>query len=144
LNATSSRAYTLVEVAMAVVILAMTLTTALTAMQKVFLEFDTARNLEVAGNIMQCEIEKERLLPWAQVSDAAYLPVIDPSFARNKAIAGQFTLSRSLTVLTGHAGQVVQITLTINWRSHDGRPLSRSYTTHYTQGGLYEYLYNNP
>jgi hypothetical protein len=49
-----------------------------------------------------------------------------------------------LTVLTGHSGQVLQITLTVNWRSYDGRPLTRSYTTYYTQGGLYEYLYNNP
>lgn len=128
---------------MAVIILAMALVTALTAMQRAFLQFDTARNLEIAGNILQCEMEKERLFTWAEAS-AAYTPVIDPSFARNPAIAGRFTLSRSLTTLAAHSGQVLQITLTIRWRSYDAHLVSRSYTTYYTQGGLYEYFYNNP
>lgn len=129
---------------MAVILLAMALTTSLTALQRAFLEFDTARNLEIAGNIMQCEIEKERLFDWPTVSDAAYHPVIDSSFARNPAIAGRFTLSRSLTTLAGHSAQMLQITLTVSWRSYDGHLLSRSYTTYYGQGGLYAYLYNNP
>ncbi len=134
--------FTLVEVAMAVIILAMAITTSITAMQRAFLEFDTARNLEIAANIMQCEMEKERLLDWATAGNAAYVPVIDPSFARNPAIGGRFTLSRALSV--PHSGQVVQITLTVRWRGYDGRTLARSYTTYYTQGGLHEYFYNNP
>jgi type II secretory pathway pseudopilin PulG len=137
-------AFTLVEVAMAVLVLAMVLTTSLTVMQRAFLELDTARNLEIAGNILQCEIEAERLLPWASVNNAAYQPAIDASFTRNPAIAGRFTLSRVLTTLALRSGQMVQITLTVRWRSYDGRTVSRSYTTYYTQGGLYEYFYNNP
>ena len=129
---------------MTVIILALALTTSLTAMQRAFLEFDTARNLEIAGNILQCEMEKERLFTWAKAGDTTYQPVIDASFTRNPAIAGRFTLSRALTTLAAHSGQIVQITLTARWRSYDGHTLSRSYTTYYTQGGLYEYLYNNP
>ncbi|MCF7688998.1 MAG: hypothetical protein K9M98_15380 [Cephaloticoccus sp.] len=137
-----NRAFTIVEVAIAVIVLAMALTTGITAMQRAFFEFDTARNLQVAGNILQTEMEKERLLPWAKASDPAYLPVIDTSFNRNPAIAGRFTLSRSLTTLPSRSGQMVQIKLTIRWRSLDGHELSRSYTTYFTQGGLYEYFYN--
>ncbi|MBI2498292.1 MAG: hypothetical protein HYV75_10415 [Opitutae bacterium] len=136
--------FTLGEVAMAVIVLALALTTSLTAMQRAFLEFDTARNLEIAGNILQCEIEKERLFTWSRASDATYQPVIDSSFTRNPAIAGRFTLSRSLTTLAQRSGQMVQITLTVRWRSYDGRTISRSYATYYTEGGLYEYFYNNP
>jgi len=51
--------FTLVEVAMAVAILALVLTTSLTVMQRVFTELDTARNLEIATNILQCEMEEE-------------------------------------------------------------------------------------
>ena len=134
--------FTLVEVAMAVIILAMALTTALTAMQSAFLQFDTARNLGIAANIMQCEMEKERLFNWTQVNDNTYVPVIDPSFVRNSAIAGRFTLSRTVATLASHSGQVVQITLTVRWRGYSGRSLTRSYTTYYTQGGLYAYFYN--
>lgn len=126
---------------MAVVILALALTTSLTAMQSAFLQFDTARNLTIAANILQCEMEKERLLNWTQINNPSYLPVIDPSFARNPAIGGRFTLSRTLTAVTGHSGQMMQITLTISWRGYDGRSLTRSYTTNYTQRGLYVCLY---
>ena len=123
---------------MAVVILAFALTTALSAMQRAFVQFDTARNLSVAANILQCEMEKERLFTWAKVSDSTYAPVIDASFARNPAVGGRFTLSRTLATI--HAGQSVQITLTVRWRGYDGRSLTRSYTSYYTQGGLYAYL----
>jgi hypothetical protein len=127
---------------MSVIVLALALTTSLAAMQRAFLQFDTARNLEVAANILQCEIEKERLFSWSRVSDTTYQPVIDSSFARNPAIGGRFTLSRALATVPSHNGQMVQITLTVRWRGYDGRSLTRSYTTYYTQGGLYEYLYN--
>ncbi len=139
----ASRAFTIVEVAMAVLVLALALTTSITAMQSAFLQFDTARNLEVAANILQCEMEKERLFNWTQASDATYVPVIDASFARNPAISGRFTLSRTVAVVAGHSGQMVQITLTVSWRGYNGRNLTRSYTTYYTQGGLREHIYNS-
>jgi Tfp pilus assembly protein PilV len=134
-------AFTLVEVAMSVLVLALALTTSLTAMQRAFLQFDTARNLEIAANILQCEMEKERLFNWTEINNAGYVPVIDASFARNPAIGGRFTLSRSVAAVAGRSGQMLQITLTVRWRGYDGRSLDRSYTTYYTQGGLHEYLH---
>lgn len=126
---------------MSVIVLALALTTSLTAMQRAFLQFDTARNLEIAANILQCEMEKERLFDWARINDAGYVPVIDPSFARNPAIGGRFTLSRTVATRPDRSGQMAQITLTVRWRGYDGHTLDRSYTTYYTQGGLREYLY---
>jgi prepilin-type N-terminal cleavage/methylation domain-containing protein len=82
------RGLTLVEVVIAILVLGVTIATALAAMQRAFFQFDTARNLQLAGSILQCEIEKERLLDWARVSDATYQPAIDPAFLRNPAIAG--------------------------------------------------------
>jgi Tfp pilus assembly protein PilV len=132
--------FTIAEVSLAVIVLALALTTALSALQRALLDLDTARNLEIAGQIMQCEMEKERLFNWAQLNDGTYRPTIDSSFARNPAIASRFTLSRSLTALTGRGGQMVQVTLTVTWRSYDARNLSRSYTTYFTQNGLFAYF----
>lgn len=126
---------------MAVCVLALALTTSLAAMQRAFLQFDTARNLEIAANILQCEMEKQRLMSWSAVSNASYVPVIDSSFARNPAIGGRFTLSRTIATVANHSNQMLQITLTVRWRGYDGRSLTRSYTSYYTQGGLHEYLY---
>ena len=128
---------------MAVIVLAMALTTALSAMQRAFLELDTARNLQIGGNIMQCEMEKERLLSWSQLNDATYLPSIDSSFLRDPAIAGRFALSRSLTMIPQRGEQMVQVTLTVTWRTFDGRSVVRSYKTYFCKGGLYNYLYQN-
>jgi hypothetical protein len=131
-----------VELAMAVLVLALALTTSITAMQHAFLQFDTARNLEIAANILQCEMEEERLFTWTQASNASHVPVIDASFARNPKVTGRFTLSRSVATLAAHSGQVLQITLTVTWRGYNGRSLTRSYTSYYTQGGLYAHLYS--
>ena len=134
-------AFTIAEVAMAVIILVFAITTSITVMQRAYLHLDTARNLEIASNILQCELEKERLFSWTAVSNAAYAPTMDASFAGNPAVASRFTLSRSLGTLANRSSQMVQITLTVTWRNYDGRSLSRSYTTYYTQGGLYAYHY---
>ncbi len=125
---------------MAVGVLALALAMSLTTLQRAFLHLDTSRNLEIAANILQCEMEKERLFTWAQLSDPAYVPVIDASFARNPAIGGRFTLSRTAAALAGRSGQLLQVTLTVRWRSYDGHSLSRSYTSYFTNGGLHEYL----
>lgn len=129
---------------MAVFILATVIASAILVMQRALAELDAARNLDVAGRILQTEIEKERLFDWAQVSNAAYQPVIGAAFLGNPAVAGRFTLSRSLTDVPDCGGQLVQVTLTVTWRGLDGRSESRSYTTWFDQGGLNEYYAGNP
>lgn len=135
--------FTLLEVAITVLILALAIGTTITALQRAFLSLDTARNLEIAGQIMQVEIEKERLFNWTQLNDASYQPTIDTSFTRNPAIAGRFALARTLVAVPQHSGLLVQVTLTVSWRSYDGRDLTRSYTTYFGQNGLFNYFRNN-
>jgi prepilin-type N-terminal cleavage/methylation domain-containing protein len=137
------RGFTIPEVALAVIVLSLAIGTALIVLQRGFLALDTARNLHFAANIMQCQFERERLMPWAQVSSSTYEPAIDPSFLRNPSIAGRFTLSRAVTFVPQRSEQMVQVTLTVTWRSYDGRQLSRSYTTYFCNGGLYNYIYQN-
>lgn len=134
------RGLTVVEVVMAVFVLAVAITTGLAAMQRAFLQLDTARNLQLASSILQCEMEKERLLPWSTISSATYQPAIDATLLRDVSIAGRFTLSRSINAVND---QLVQVTLTATWRTYEGRNVSRTYTTYFCQGGLYNWIYAN-
>lgn len=125
---------------MSAVILALVLATAITASQRAFLELDSARNLETAANILQTELEKERILPWATVNDPAYQPALDSGISGQPSFAGRFTLSRTTAALAGHGGQMLQITLTVSWRGYDGHAFSHTQTTYYGQNGLYVYF----
>ena len=121
---------------MAVFILALAITTSITTLQRAFSNLDSARNISIASTILQSEMEKERLFGWSAVSNASYQPALDSNFLRNPAIAGRFSLSRSVATVPGRSGQVVQVTLTVRWIGYDGRTLSRSFTSYFTQGGL--------
>jgi prepilin-type N-terminal cleavage/methylation domain-containing protein len=128
--------FTLVEIMMAVGVLALAITTSITALQRALLNLDSARNIETACRIMQCEFEQERLLTWSAVSAAGYQPSIDSEISGNPAVAGRFTLTRSTSTVTGRGGKLLQITLTVTWRNYDGRSQQRSQTTYYGNGGL--------
>ena len=127
---------------MTVFLLALAISTSITTLQRAFLNLDTARNLSTASAILQTQIEKERLLAWTTVSDPRYQPTVDSSYLRNPEIAGRFSLARTVTVIADRAGQVVQVTLTVRWRSYDGRELARSFTTYFTRGGLRDFVYD--
>lgn len=126
----------------AVAIMALVITTSITVLQRGFLTLDTARNLAIAGQIMQSELEKMRLNDWATVSAYPAGPTtltIDNVFTSNSAIGNRFTLQRTMST---PKTEFLQITLTITWNSVDGRTISRSYTTYYGHYGLYDYFYN--
>lgn len=138
---------------MAVIVMAFAMTTSITTLQRGFLALDTARNITIAGQIMQSELEKMRLLPWATVdaypASATAVPYdadhpeyfnIDRAFTSNTFIGNRFTLTRTVTLVkTG----LKQITMSVSWTSYDGRVLTRSYSTYYGQNGLYDYFYNS-
>ncbi len=130
---------------MASMVMAFAITTSITTMQRGFLSLDTARNITIAGQIMQSEFEKMRLVPWATVDgyDASGNPVaadVDSSFTSNSFIGTRFTMTRTVTLI--RAG-MKQITLTVAWTSFDGRLITRSYSSYYGQNGLYDYFYNS-
>ena len=125
---------------MSVTILALAITTSITTMQRALLSLDSARNIETACRILQTEIEKERLLTWAQVSANTYTPTIDSAFLSNPAVAGRFSISRATSVVPNRGGKMLQITVTVSWRNYDGKAQERSQITYYGNGGLYSYF----
>lgn len=130
---------------MAAIVMAFAITSSITTMQRGFLSLDTARNITIAGQIMQSEFEKMRLLPWATVdtydaTGSAIAVTVDTSFTANAFIGTRFALTRRVDVIrTG----MKQVTLTVSWRSYDGRTITRSYASYYGQNGLYDYFYNS-
>jgi Tfp pilus assembly protein PilV len=138
-----ARGFTIAEVMFAAAVMALAITTAITTMQSAFLALDSARNITLAGQIMQSELERMRLKDWPTVSGYPAGPsalTIDTSFTGSATINERFTLSRSVAEV--HA-DMKQITMTIVWRGYDGREQSRSYTTYYGKNGLYDFFYNS-
>ena len=130
------------------IVLALGITTSLTAIQRGFFSLDTARNLTMAGQILQCEMEKLRMRPWSVVNafptTGQTLETMDASFTSNSAVGNRFKLYRDVTVITtGTTLGMRQVTYTVTWKNYDGRALSRSYTTYYGQDGLNDYYYNS-
>lgn len=140
-------AFTILEVMLAAAIMAFAITTSITTMQRAFLSLDTARNITIAGQIMQSEFEKMRLRDWSVIgaySTTQTELTIDSAFTSNSFINTRFKLYRDVTEINMGTGVGMrQITLTCRWRNYDGRTLSRSYTSYYGQNGLYDYFYNS-
>ncbi len=137
------RGFTIAEVMVAASVMALAISTAITTMQSAFLALDSARNITLAGQMMQGEFEKMRLKDWATISTYAAGPTtltIDPTFTSNAAIGHRFTLQRTVADVNA---DMKQITLTITWNGYDARPHSRFYTTYYGRNGLYDFFYNS-
>jgi prepilin-type N-terminal cleavage/methylation domain-containing protein len=142
------KGFTILEVMVAAFVMAFAIMTAITTMQRAFLSLDTARNITIAGQIMQSEFEKMRMNDWSTISGyttgSATTLTIDTSFTSNSFIGNRFTLVRNVSdIVTGTTAGMKQITLTVSWKSYDGHSLSRSYMSYYGQNGLYDYFYNS-
>jgi hypothetical protein len=126
----------------AAAMVAFALTTTITAMQRVFAMLASAHNLTIAGQVINCELEKIRLQGWDVVSayPASATLTLDPKFTQNRRIGDRFTLTREVQRVDGNA-DLLQLTYTISWRSY-GRTLTRSFITHYAHYGTYDWLYN--
>lgn len=144
-------AFSLLEVMLAGLVLALAITTSLTAIQRAFLSLDTARNLTTAGQILQCEMEKLRMRPWSVVgayplTTGPAAIAMDPAFTANPAVSNRFILYREVTDVpppTGSTLPMRKVTFTVTWKNYDGRSLTRSYTTYYGKDGLNDYYYNS-
>jgi hypothetical protein len=143
--------FTILEVTMAACVLALCITTSITTMQHGMRMVDTARNMTLAGQIMQSEIEILRLQNWAQISALGASTVVDPSTtitsgtgtaldATLTTIANRFTCTRTVANITGQA-DMKRITLNVAWNGVDGRAHALTFETRYAKNGLSDYLY---
>jgi hypothetical protein len=135
------KAFTLVEVMVASIVLILGITTAITTLQQGFRAVDTARNFTYAAQIMQSELERLRLKSWSQLEDlqASSDQSVSITGVRGTA-AATFSCQRSIRSLKT---DMKEITLVSTWRGIDGRAHTVRYLTRYAKTGLYDYFYTS-
>lgn len=147
----SRAGFTILEVGMASFVLAMAIATAVTVIQHGLRAVDTARNLTLAGQIMQSEMEILRLQNWTQICALPATATVDPTTTITSGsataldttlttIASRFTCTRTVADISGRAN-IKLITLQVRWSGVDGRPHTVSYQTRYAKDGLSDYFY---
>lgn len=143
------RGFTILEVMISAIILVLGIATALTTLTYGMRAIDTARNLTLAAQIMQSEMENIRLLNWSQLTALAPSESIDVSSvissgsastldATLNAIIGKFSCTRTITT---PKTDMREITLIVSWNGQDGRSHANSYVTRYCKDGLYDFYY---
>jgi hypothetical protein len=136
---------------MAAFVMAMGIVTSITTLQYGMRTVDTARNMTLAGQIMQSEMEILRLQNWAQIAALAGSATVDSSAtitsgtsttldATLTTIANRFTCTRQVADISGRS-DIKLITLTVSWTGLDGRAHRLSSETRYAKNGLSDYFY---
>lgn len=142
--------FTIVEIVVATCVLTLAIGSALTVLARGFSSIDTARSFSYASQIMQSEFEKMRLEDWGDGTAAgtgttgvtaypvgpAPLTIVSAFYTAGDP-ASRMSMTRKVEDV--HTG-MLKITLTIQWKSHDGHTLTRSYITYYGKNGLYDFF----
>jgi Tfp pilus assembly protein PilV len=142
-----TRGFTLVEVAFASFVMALAIATSLTALQYSYKSIDRARYTTLAGQILQSQMEKLRLLTWAQLTDSVNGPIGSPTFTPDvssvsAAQLSHFTCTQTIAdAPSPFNGTMKDITLTATWVGTDGRTQSLTYMTRYAQNGISDFFY---
>jgi prepilin-type N-terminal cleavage/methylation domain-containing protein len=145
------RGFTILEVMMAAFVLAMGIATSITALQYGMRAVDTARNMTLAGQIMQSEMEILRLQNWTQVLALVGRNRVDPSTTITSgtsttldstltSIASRFECYREVATIPSRSN-ILLITLSVTWTGLDGRAHAMSYQTRYAKNGISDYFY---
>lgn len=125
---------------MAVMVMALVLASAFAVFRRNVHVVETARNVTIAGQIMQTELERLRMKDWATVGALTDGSVaIDSAFTSNPVIGNRFSMNRTVT---SPKADMLQIVLAVSWQASLGQVHTRSYTIRYARYGMYDYFYN--
>lgn len=143
---------------MAAAVLALGLATTLTTLSYGLRSIDTARNMTLASQIIQSEIEIMRLQNWSQIvalqsaqASATTPTTIDPTTTITSGsatsldtqltnIASKFTCTRLIADISGRSN-IKTITLRVTWTGLDERSHTLAYQMRYAKNGLSDYFY---
>ncbi len=134
---------------MAATILVLVIATSLTVLQSGMRAVDTARNMTLAGQIGQSELEVMRLKNWVQIE--ALPAFVNVNISDSISSGTSTTLDASLNQMTGRFActrtvsdpkpNMRLITVAVSWRGNDGRPHAVSAQARYARNGLNDYIY---
>ena len=145
------RGFTIIEVAMASFIMAFGIGSSIIALQSGFKALDVARDTTLASQILQSEIERLRLMAWSNTATTAVDSIIElpaseavslaSMFSSSAGLETKFDVTRAVEVDADRPTEVRYITISVRWRSYDGRTHNRSFRSMYAKNGLYDYYY---
>jgi type II secretory pathway pseudopilin PulG len=128
------RAFSLVEVMVAATVLVFGLVSVITVSQRGLQALDSARHLSQASQLLQSEMERLRLMSWAQLQ--ALQEAGGPAPA--DALPAGLVITRDIRdIKTG----MKEITVAARWRGYDGTEHSARLITRYGKLGLNDYFY---
>jgi Tfp pilus assembly protein PilV len=144
----SARALTILEVLIAAMVMTLTLTSSLQILQRGLQAIDTARYSTLAGQILQSQMEKLRLLSSTQLQPlvTGNPTVFKPDLVGSSSLVSRFTnnCKQTLSFDGGHAGNtMVDITLTATWNGSDGTQHTRTYYSQYAYNGISDFFYSH-
>jgi Tfp pilus assembly protein PilV len=144
-----TRGFTILEVALASTIMALGIASSIVVMQAGFKAVDVARDNTLASQILQSEMERLRLMAWDNPSTTARdsireLPetetvALGSMFTTNTVLASRFEVVRTVTPDSSRPNDIRYITISVTWRTLDGRTQTRSFRSMYAKNGLYDY-----
>ncbi|MEO7412340.1 MAG: hypothetical protein ABIZ81_03195 [Opitutaceae bacterium] len=149
------RGFTILEVMMAATVMALAIGSSIIVLQFGMRAIDTARCNTLAGQILQSQMEKLRMLNWGQLtqtsSSAASAATFTPDVAigtipelqrfRVAGVANRCSQSIVSAPVVLSDTKMVLITLTASWRGLDGQLHTRRYITYYGKDGLSDFFY---
>ncbi len=133
--APARRAFTILEVMVAATVLLFCLVGVITVSQRGLQALDSARHLAAASQLMQSEMERVRLMSWAQ------LQALQDSGATDVPLDGhpeRYACRREIRDLRPN---MKEITLVSTWKGYDGREHTARLITRYGKVGLNDYFY---
>ncbi len=144
-------AFTIVEVTLALFVLAFVIAAALVTLQTGFKQLDNARYTTLAGQILQSQVEKLRLLNWNQLTNSTdganthtnFIPDVSADAATQALIASRFSCTQTIAdppTSSPYFGSVKDITLTVTWTGTDGRSQTLTYLTRYGKDGISDFF----
>lgn len=129
------RAFSLVEVMVAATVLIFGLVSVIVVSQRGLQALDSARHLTQASQLLQSEMERLRLMSWAQLQA---LQDAGGGAAPADPLPAGFRFTRDIRDLkTG----MKEITVAATWRGYDGTEHSARLITRYGKLGLNDYFY---
>ena len=156
----TKQGFTLIEVMLAATVMTLAISSSIIVLQQGLRAIDTARYTTLAGQILQSQMEKLRLLSWEQLTHTATPPAISygainfatfpadvatsPTAEMQRFVANGVTSRCYQSIVPADApwaSTMMKITLTAAWTGLDGRPHSLSYITYYGQYGLSDFFY---
>ncbi|MDB6114111.1 MAG: hypothetical protein JWQ83_1359 [Lacunisphaera sp.] len=131
-----ARGFTIVEVMVAATVLLFGVVSAITVSQRGLQALDTARNLTAASQLMQSEMERLRMMSWAQLQ--ALQLSSDHKVVPETASVDRFACTRNISVVKT---DMMEISVAAVWKGYDGREHTARLITRYGKNGLNDYFY---